>query len=44
MTAEPILALAWLVLAHLTADFVLQTNRIAADKLMGFVPIKEGKL
>ena len=32
MTAEPILALAWLVLAHLTADFVLQTNRIAADK------------
>jgi hypothetical protein len=32
MTAEPILTLAWLALAHLTADFVLQTNRIATDK------------
>jgi hypothetical protein len=32
MTAEPILTLAWLILAHLVADFVLQTNGIAAAK------------
>jgi hypothetical protein len=32
MTADPILALAWLVLLHLLADFVLQTERVATDK------------
>jgi hypothetical protein len=32
MTADPILVLAWLVLAHLAADFVLQTGRIARSK------------
>ena len=32
MTADPILTLAWLILAHLVADFVLQTNGIAAAK------------
>jgi Protein of unknown function (DUF3307) len=32
MTADPILTLAWLGLAHLVADFVLQTGGIAADK------------
>ena len=32
MTADPILTLAWLVLAHLAADFILQTDRIATDK------------
>jgi hypothetical protein len=33
VTADPVLTLAWLALAHLVADFVLQTNRIAADKV-----------
>jgi hypothetical protein len=32
MTADPILVLAWLTLAHLVADFVLQTDAIAAAK------------
>ncbi|HEX2754098.1 MAG TPA: DUF3307 domain-containing protein, partial [Candidatus Limnocylindrales bacterium] len=32
MTADPILLLAWLVLAHLVADFVLQTGRVARLK------------
>ena len=32
MTAEPILLLAWLVLAHLVADFILQTDSVASDK------------
>ena len=32
MTPEPVLVLAWLTLAHLVADFVLQTDGIAADK------------
>jgi hypothetical protein len=32
MTADPVLVLAWLVLAHLVADFVLQTGRIARAK------------
>jgi hypothetical protein len=32
MTAEPVLALAWLLLLHLLADFVLQTERVATDK------------
>jgi hypothetical protein len=32
VTADPLLVLAWLVLAHLVADFVLQTDSIAADK------------
>jgi hypothetical protein len=30
--ADPITTLAWLVLAHFVADFVLQTDRMAADK------------
>src|SRR5207237_6027511 len=30
--AEPILVLAWLALAHLVADFVIQTNRVATEK------------
>lgn len=29
---EPIVVFAWLVVAHLAADFVLQTGRIATDK------------
>ena len=44
MTADPILTLAWLILAHLVADFVLQTNGVVAAKtargpraLRGFV-------
>jgi hypothetical protein len=32
MTADPLLTLAWLVLAHLVADFVIQTNQVATDK------------
>lgn len=32
MTADPILVLAWLVLAHLVADFVLQTSGMAGAK------------
>ena len=32
MIVDPVLTLAWLVLAHLVADFVIQTNRIATDK------------
>lgn len=32
MTADPVLTLAWLVLAHLVADFVLQTDGIVAAK------------
>jgi Protein of unknown function (DUF3307) len=30
--SAPLLTLAWLMLAHLVADFVLQTDRIATDK------------
>ncbi len=29
---EPVVVVAWLVVAHLVADFVLQTERIAVDK------------
>src|SRR4051794_24814277 len=29
---DPTLSLAWLILAHLVADFVLQTRSIVADK------------
>jgi hypothetical protein len=32
MTADPVTTLAWLFLAHFVADFILQTNRMAADK------------
>jgi hypothetical protein len=32
MTADPILTLAWLILAHLVADFILQTSGIVAAK------------
>jgi hypothetical protein len=32
VTADPVLVLAWLVLAHLVADFVLQTGGIARSK------------
>jgi hypothetical protein len=32
VTADPVLVLAWLVLAHLVADFVLQTESIALGK------------
>ena len=32
MTADPILTLAWLILAHLVADFVLQTSGVVAAK------------
>ncbi len=32
MTADPVLTLSWLVLAHLAADFVFQTERIAFAK------------
>ena len=32
MTADPILLLAWLALAHLAADFVLQNDWIAVTK------------
>jgi hypothetical protein len=32
MIGEPILTLAWLVLAHLVADFILQTRGMARDK------------
>lgn len=32
MTADPVLTLAWLALAHLVADFVIQTNRVATEK------------
>jgi hypothetical protein len=32
VTADPILTLAWLALAHLVADFVIQTNRVATEK------------
>src|SRR3712207_2325873 len=32
MTTETVLVLAWLVLAHLVADFVLQTDAMVEDK------------
>lgn len=32
MTADPILTLAWLILAHLVADFILQTGGVVAAK------------
>jgi hypothetical protein len=32
MTADPILTLAWLILAHLVADFLLQTSGVVAAK------------
>jgi len=32
MNADPILTIAWLVLAHLTADFILQTGAMVAAK------------
>lgn len=35
MTADPTLTLAWLVLAHLVADFLLQTESLVADKFAG---------
>ncbi len=35
MTADPVLTLAWLALAHLVADFLVQTDRVAADKFGG---------
>ena len=35
MTADPTLVLAWLILAHLAADFLLQTESMVADKLVG---------
>ncbi len=35
MTADPILTLAWLVLAHLVADFLLQTSGVVAAKTAG---------
>jgi hypothetical protein len=34
MTADPVLTLAWLVLAHLVADFILQTRGMARDKFL----------
>jgi hypothetical protein len=30
--ADPVLTLAWLALAHLAADFVIQSNRVATEK------------
>ena len=35
MTADATLVLAWLALAHFTADFLLQTESMVADKFMG---------
>lgn len=35
MIADPTLTLAWLVLAHLVADFLLQTESLVADKFAG---------
>ena len=35
MTADPILTLAWLILAHLVADFLLQTSGVVAAKTAG---------
>jgi hypothetical protein len=32
MTADPILVVAWLVLAHFVGDFVFQTSRMVSDK------------
>jgi len=32
MTADPILTLAWLILAHLVADFLIQTSGVVAAK------------
>ena len=32
MPADPILTLAWLVLAHLVADFVVQTGTVVIAK------------
>jgi hypothetical protein len=32
MSTDPSIAIAWLLLAHLLADFVLQTTRMAVDK------------
>jgi hypothetical protein len=32
MTADPILTIAWLILAHLVADFILQTSGVVAAK------------
>ncbi len=34
MIADPVLTLAWLVLAHLVADFILQTRGMARDKFL----------
>jgi uncharacterized protein DUF3307 len=39
MTSEATLVLAWLVLAHLVADFLLQTDRMVSDK---FSPGRRG--
>jgi hypothetical protein len=39
MTSEATLVLAWLVLAHLAADFLLQTDRMVSDK---FSPGRRG--
>jgi hypothetical protein len=38
MIADPILTLAWLALAHLVADFVIQSNRVATDKFGNGMP------
>ena len=35
MTADATLVLAWLILAHLAADFLLQTESMVADKFLG---------
>jgi hypothetical protein len=35
VTSDPTLVVAWLVLAHLVADFLLQTERMVADKFTG---------
>lgn len=35
MTPDPVLVLAWLILAHLVADFVLQTAGMVRDKAAG---------
>ncbi len=34
MIADPVLTLGWLVLAHLVADFILQTRSMARDKFL----------
>ena len=43
-SADHVLVLAWLALAHLAADFVLQTRRMAIDKYRDGVPARRGLL